>query len=147
MKHSPSDVLRMVEGLHRKKLYEMMKDGLVSFSLEDGKRFIDSSELVRVFGDSFKPDGILETSKESKNKHNETEKTHLEKILFQQKIEALQERLTDKDEQIRDLRKRLDAESEERRKLTLLLMHSPEASKKPVEASQGFWARVTGKKY
>jgi hypothetical protein len=69
----------------------------------------------------------------------------LEKILFQQKIEALQERLADKDEQIRDLRKRLDAESEERRKLTLLLTHSPEASKKPVETSQGFWARVACK--
>ena len=57
-------------------------------------------------------------------------------------VKMLRERLTDKDDFISDLQRRLDAEGEERRKLTALLTDQREqTSQKP---RKGFWARLMG---
>ena len=66
----------------------------------------------------------------------------LENRELKARLEAAEERLRDAHDQIADLRKRLDAEGEERRALTRILTDQRER-----EATQsiGWWARLTGK--
>ena len=59
----------------REKLRKMMESGELAYAVEDGKRVIDSSELIRVFGDDGCDFSILETSsrrKRKKTKHVES---------------------------------------------------------------------------
>lgn len=58
----------------------------------------------------------------------------------QREIELLREMLRDKGEVIEDLRRRLDAESDERRRLTALL----EAMAPPKPRKAGWWQRLLG---
>lgn len=80
---------------------------------EDGSYAIDPAELHRVF-----PSVSLASNEPSYLKRSDT--LPLQATL-QREIELLRERLTDKDAVIDDLRKRLDREGEERRKLTAIL--------------------------
>jgi hypothetical protein len=61
---------------------------------------------------------------------------------LQARLEAAERRIADKDDVIADLRRRLDAEGEERRRLTALLtdQRAGERSKAPTD---GLWARLT----
>lgn len=61
-------------------------------------------------------------------------------------IEQLQLRIQERDETIADLRQRLDAESDERRRLSMMLTvaTTPPASPAPVAKRKGFWARLFG---
>jgi hypothetical protein len=52
-------------------------------------------------------------------------------------VEMLRERLADKDAVIEDLRRRLDAEAEERRRRTALL-----TDQRPAAPGRGFWRRL-----
>jgi hypothetical protein len=67
----------------------------------------------------------------------------LENRELKARLEAAEERLRDAQDQIVDLRKRLDAEGEERRALTRILTDQRER-----EATQpiGWWARFTGRR-
>ena len=64
-KFTPTEAIRAVEGLHRRRFYEMMKNGEISYESQgpEGKkrRIIDGSELARVFGSAFKPQGTQGT--------------------------------------------------------------------------------------
>jgi hypothetical protein len=63
---------------------------------------------------------------------------------LQVELRLLRERLADKDDVIEDLRRRLDAEAEERRKLTLMLTELRNAPAPAVEKPKGFWQRLFG---
>jgi hypothetical protein len=87
---------------------------------ERGGYEIDPAELFRVFPPaSQKPISISPPL-------NIPTETLLENRELRIKLEAAELRLRDKDDEIRDLRHRLDAESEERRKLTLRLLAQPQ---------------------
>src|SRR5688572_19161809 len=58
---------------------------------------------------------------------------------LQVEIRLLRDRLADKDDVIGDLRQRLDAESEERRRLSLLLTAAP------AHQPRSWWARMLGR--
>jgi hypothetical protein len=144
-KFTPTEAIRAVEGLHRRKLYEMMKNGEISYELEgpEGKerRIIDGAELGRVFGGAFKPDGTHGTENEKKFKYSETHKEHAENNSLQTEIHVLQERLkakdemlSQKDEMIRELRQNRDTWRTQAQQLLL----TSSASKK------SFWARLFG---
>jgi chromosome segregation ATPase len=91
-----------------------VKSGLISGSkAEDGSYSIDASELHRVF---------------PRTSDAETDLKQPETRVLQREVELLREQLADRDDQIRDLRTRLDREaaqreqeSEERRKLMAIL--------------------------
>lgn len=104
--YTPSEAIRAVKGVTRKRLYEMMNNGDISYSKEEwGKkkrRVIDASELARVFPDSFKVGETTETKGNDNKKQPETTETGIENKLLEQKVEFLSQRLDDKEKQIQE---------------------------------------------
>ena len=103
---------------------------------QDGSYLIDPSELDRI-------KDLMRNGNGSGNPNMKQSETPQETSALQREIELLRERLNDKDEVIGDLRRRLDAESEERRmaqtKLTALLTDQREKTEEEKPAT-GFRA-------
>ena len=83
----------------------------------DGSLAIDPAELHRIYPPVFQRNGSGNGRSNDLQPRAPPAGTGFE----QREIELLRERLTEKDEVIRDLRQRLDAEATERRRLTALL--------------------------
>jgi hypothetical protein len=137
---TPAQALRAVEGLHRRRFYEMMNNGEITYESQgpEGKnrRVIDASELVRVFGSAFKPEGTRGTENGKKIKQIE----HVQNNPLNTEIHVLQEWLKAKDEMISLKDKMLDELRQDRdiwrqQAQTLLLT----SERKP-----SFWKRVFG---
>ena len=91
-----------------------LASGRMSYrSKENGQYQIDAAELFRVFPKK-QPEAVdierLETPKETD-----------ETPVLRARLEAMEARLADKDNVIEDLRRRLDSEGEEQRRLTAIL--------------------------
>jgi DNA gyrase/topoisomerase IV subunit A len=130
-KYTPSEALRLVAGLHRKRLYAMMKTAEISYELVQGRRVLDGVELARVFGGNFAPQDTKETEKERIKKHNETETTSAEIFSLQQEIAVLREQhrghealLHEKERLIDQLSRERDAWREQAQMHTRLLTES-----------------------
>ena len=106
--------------------------------LDNGSYAIDASELMRVYGDAFNPNRSENTGL------NESEplKLSIEHQGLAEEVKRLREQMasldTERDrerrqltDQIADLRKRLDLEGEERRKLTAILTDQRTAPVQP----------------
>lgn len=111
------------------------KNGRISGEKTEGGGYLfDASELFRVF-----PPVTRHSDDETQSLEHETP---FEASPLQVEIRMLRERLVevtaDKDSVIEDLRKRLDAEAEERRRLTMLLtdQRPPLAPASPAVAEQ-----------
>jgi excisionase family DNA binding protein len=106
-------------GVSKPTLSRWVKKGEISAEkLANGGYLIDASELDRVM--SMKERGNSVTGNGSPEMlqtvtPNETSMLHRE-------VELLVQRLKDREGEIDDLRRRLDTESEERRKLTMMLL-------------------------
>jgi len=100
---------------------------------EHGNFEIDPAELFRVYE-------AVATGDNSDDKVVDNATVDQSETL-REKVTMLERIVNDKDETIRDLRARLDAEAEERRKLTLILTTTKEEQPKP----KGFWARLLGR--
>ncbi len=100
---------------------------------------IDPSELFRVF--------TKQNAKEREKEQNGTPENPIQNILLEQEIRHLREQLDRERELNRDLIRRLDAENEERRKLTMLL--TDQRATAPQKAAEWRWTRaweiLTGK--
>lgn len=93
---------------------------------------IEPSELFRVF------DAVTdETNAKSKMLEDET---GINDSVLQAKLEVMEQRFSDAQATIEDLRTRLDTESAERRQLTAQLT---DQRKQPEPQKKGFWARLT----
>lgn len=104
-------------GIGKPAILKAIQKGRISATKDDkGQWQIDPAELHRVY-----PPVTGTTSGNGSGERQEPDKTSLGNSILQREIELLRERLTDRDEVIDDLRRRLDAEAEERRKLTALL--------------------------
>jgi hypothetical protein len=91
-----------------------IKTGAISATKnDDGSYTIDPAELHRVF-----PSISLSSNDNPEILRSETPALQ---ATLQREIELLRERLADKDAVIDDLRRRLDTEGEERRRLTAIL--------------------------
>jgi hypothetical protein len=102
-------------GLDKSTISRAIKSGKLSAERQESGRYeIDPAELFRVFSPAAKkPDPLpTDVSQETLLEHREL---HI-------RLEAAELRIRDKEEEIRDLRRRLDAESEELRQLTLMLL-------------------------
>jgi predicted RNase H-like nuclease (RuvC/YqgF family) len=115
---------------------------------ENGSYAIDASELMRVYGDEFNPN----RSENTKPNDSEPLKLVSEHQGLPEEVKRLREQLAGVDlerererrqltDQIADLRRRLDAEGEERRKLTAILtdQRSTPVQTTPVPQKSGFW--------
>ena len=81
---SISEAIRMV-GISRSHFYnKYINKGLISIRVEDDKKFIDVSELIRVFGNIQLEDINIEQVKTSKDVSNTTEKDKIITLLEQQ---------------------------------------------------------------
>lgn len=71
-KYTPTEAIAAVDGLHRKRLYEMMASGDITYEIASNgsrnKRLIDAAELIRVFGDEFRISKMLEMFYENTEK-------------------------------------------------------------------------------
>lgn len=105
LKYTPTEAIKAVEGLHRKKLYAMMKDREIAYEKEGNTRLIDVNELIRVFSDRFTPletDETEETVSGNRLKQIETPEKHAGNSGLSTEVDLLRERISDKDQLIRD---------------------------------------------
>ena len=108
-------------GLDKSTLSRAIKRGRLSAQRTgSGGYAIDPAELFRVFPPASQKPQRIGPSQDI------TTDTLLENRELRSKLEAAELRLRDKDDEIRDLRRRLDTESEERRRLTLMLLAPPQ---------------------
>lgn len=104
---------------------------------ENGRYQIDPSELFRVY-----PPNVTEPELKT---ITEPESERIEQAVLKQKVEFLERELNREREFVSSLERRLDEESAERRRLTLLLTHQQEQS--PVEKAKRsdenhLWKRI-----
>ena len=125
-------------GMDKSTISRAIKSGKLSATRqENGGYAIDPAELFRVFAPASKDteqpvlarDTVLDGWSE-----NQALRMQVEAATLRVQWEAATLRIRDKDEEIRDLRHRLDIEGEERRKLTLMLLPSHQA--KPPQAPE-----------
>jgi hypothetical protein len=129
-------------GMDKSTISRAIKSGKLSATRkENGGYEIDPAELFRVFAPASKAEeqpalarGIgLDGGSET-----QALRLQLEAATLRIQLEAATLRIRDKDEEIRDLRHRLDTEGEERRKLTLMLLASHQAEQPKIhEHPQG----------
>ena len=130
-------------GVAKKTLLEAMNKGRLTAGKNDkGHWEIEPSELFRVFPKQ----GITHQVEPTPTPHENTQ-NHSENSALTAEVKALREMLVREQEQaadqIADLRRRLDSEAEERRKLTAQLTDQRQT---PIEPPQkrGLWARLVG---
>jgi excisionase family DNA binding protein len=112
-----------------------IKSGKLSAAKLDGGGYeIDPSELFRVWKAITNSNSVTHPMFE-----NETPK---EDSVLRVKLEVMDERLSDAQATIKDLRDRLDAESAERRSLTAQI--TDQRQNRPEPPKRGLWARLTG---
>jgi excisionase family DNA binding protein len=134
--------------LSKPTIQRAIKSGKLSANRnDDGSYAIDPSELERVYGplpvtgnsDRHETQNVTAVSS-NETGGLEAEVQHLRERLSSLELERAREREQLSD-QIEDLRRRLDTEGEERRKLTALLTDERPKAEAPGE-SRGFWARL-----
>ena len=135
-------------GIARGTLYKHIDEGKLSCQLDDkGKRVIDTSELMRVYGEIKQPEINGERSEDRPIEHKETqEETEITAVL--------RERIGDLEKQVEDLRQ--DKEASNKRESELLdivkqqqtLLLPPGDTKKSGKDAKkaGFFGRLFGGK-
>jgi hypothetical protein len=115
-------------GMDKSTISRAIKSGKLSATRkENGGYEIDPAELFRVFAPASKetePSALAHDTTRDVWSENQAIRLQLEAATLRTQLEAATLRIQDKDEEIRDLRHRLDTEGEERRKLTLMLLAS-----------------------
>ena len=149
-------------GVERTTLYRKLKKGDISaHSDPSGNKFIEASELLRVYPEADLAEGFATEGQKLQSSGFQQRATASENSLLQREIEVRDEKIStlererererrDAQTTIDDLRRRLDQEAEERRRLTLMLTDQRErASTAPQKATDGrlarSWAILTGK--
>lgn len=149
-------------GVERTTLYRKLKKGDISaHSDPSGNKFIEASELLRVYPEADLAEGFATEGQQLQSSGFQQRATASENSLLQREIEVRDEKIStlererererrDAQTTIDDLRRRLDQEAEERRRLTLMLTDQRErASTAPQKATDGrlarSWAILTGK--
>jgi transcriptional regulator with XRE-family HTH domain len=121
-------------GKSKSTISKYLKEGRISYieKTENGYK-LDPSEVFRVFAKIEHRTGTNEQAR--------TANEHVEHKIFQKEIELLRERLADKEQENSKLWQRLDEESTERRKLTMILSDMREKQpEKLTERRKGFLA-------
>jgi hypothetical protein len=127
-------------GISRSGLLKAIKRGKLSAVRDDvsGQWRIESSELFRVYAPKSAPVPAPETPAEA-----------VPSAVLEERVRSLEKLVQVLENERDDLRRRLDAEAEERRRLTRLLTHQPEGSETaapavPAEGLPGFMGRLFG---
>ncbi len=153
MKHSARQ-LALVLRVQPSTITRNIKKGrLAANKNEKGEYEIDASEIVRAYPDRVKVDdaGNIAAKGEMQNETTPQATGATESTgVLQARLDAAERLLDDRERTIEDLRGRLDAEAEERRKLTALLTDqtrkpAAEPERPARRGIRGFLHRPTGK--
>ena len=129
-------------GTARSTLYRAIKTGRLSAAVgPNGAVRIDPAELERVFPTQVERD-IDATSRATTRNTGRPTKLVARVAELEARLAERDERLGEARDQINDLRRRLDAEAEERRRLTMLLADqrsTPPASAPLLSALRRWW--------
>ena len=109
---------------------------------EQGVWRIDAADVQRLWPQRPAPDTIT-GPQQSPVTFSDTHQDAAVISVLQAKLEAAEQRIADKDGVIDDLRRRLDTEAEERRRLTALLTDQRPTAQQ--DARRGFWRRLRGR--
>lgn len=144
-------------GVERTTLYRKLKKGEISaHSDPSGNKFIEASELLRVYPKADLAEGFATADQQLQASGFQQRATVNENSLLQREVKVRDERISaleqerererrDAQATIDDLRRRLDQEAEERRRLTLMLTNQRESAlTAPQEATDGRFARAWG---
>ena len=130
----------------RKTIYKYIQDGLLTVSMDtQGKKVIDISELIRVFGEIEMPEYTVVNNPEiSNNIHQVTLKSiqliaekDVEIAKLQSLLSGKDELLNAKNEQIKTLEKSLHLLEDLTNKIPVPTVQEP--------VQKGFWKRLLGK--
>lgn len=119
-----------------------IKSGKLSADRDGKNLVIDAAELFRVFP-PVSPIGNDVTEKSYNQLQHETANSNSNIEVLQQEATMLREMLQRERETVQDLRDRLDKESDERRRLTLMLTDQRKPEPAPTPKSS-WWSRVFG---
>jgi len=127
MKYTPTEATKAVKGLNRKRIYDMMNNGEISYEEakwgKKSRRYIDASELIRNFGDDFKPDVTEETGNNVTMKQivttQEQEGNADGNIVLQERIQVRDEKIEDLKETITEIKQDRDNWRDQANKLLL----------------------------
>ncbi|HIA9107488.1 TPA: helix-turn-helix domain-containing protein [Klebsiella pneumoniae] len=130
-------------GITRKTLYSHIDKGLVSVTRQQGKRYVDVSELIRYYGSVSLPEEKVNTVTRSQTKHNDDTILAMQRELVELRklIERQQLLLEDKQEadrlreQVTGLKNERDATAQELEKVK---------SELEAERKKGFWSKFFG---
>lgn len=128
-------------GITRKTLYSHIDKGLVSVTREQGKRYVDVSELIRHYGSVSLPEEKVNAVTRSQTKHDDDTILAMQRELVELRklIEKQQLLLEDKQEadrlreQVTGLQNERDAVAQELEKVN---------SELEAERKKGFWKRM-----
>ncbi|EPM0831899.1 helix-turn-helix domain-containing protein [Klebsiella pneumoniae] len=130
-------------GITRKTLYSHIDKGLVSVTRQQGKRYVDVSELIRYYGSVSLSEEKVNTVTRSQTKHNDDTILAMQRELVELRklIERQQLLLEDKQEadrlreQVTGLQNERDATAQELEKVK---------SELEAERKKGFWSKFFG---
>jgi hypothetical protein len=87
-KLSISEAIRL-SGVSRSQFYtKYINKGVISVTVDDGKKLIDTSELIRVFGNIQLSDSINEQGRTTENTEKQADKNKIIELLEHQLVEA-----------------------------------------------------------
>ena len=121
-------------GKDRKTLYRMIKEGKLSVTVSpEGQKMVETSELLRVFGELKEPEPTSPRQRDSREKvamsQLETANATARIALLEAELRHARELNSVKDEVIQDLR------------TTLRLLEPPRQAPAPEPAPKGFWTK------
>ncbi|MCF6972208.1 hypothetical protein [Klebsiella variicola] len=130
-------------GITRKTLYSHIDKGLVSVTRQQGKRYVDVSELIRHYGSVSLPEEKINAVTRSQTKHDDDTILAMQRELVELRklIEKQQLLLEDKQEadrlreQMTGLQNERDATAQELEKVK---------SELETERKKGFWSKFFG---
>lgn len=128
-------------GITRKTLYAHIDKGLVSVTRQQGKRYVDVSELIRHYGSVSLPEEKVNGVTRSQTKHDDDAILAMQRELVELRklIERQQLLLEDKQEadrlreQVTGLQNERDAAAQEMERIKMEL---------EAERKKGFWAKL-----
>ena len=134
-------------GISKTSLHRAIQKGRVSAAKNDnGSYVIDPSELHRVYP----PISETDRSANPDLGQDGTAETAIETAVLRREVQLLNERLTDKETVIADLKERLDQSEQERRdkdrQLTALLTDQREQAEQPAPQARGLFGRLFGRR-
>jgi len=128
-------------GITRGGLWKAIKEGRLSATKNNKGQFsIDPAELFRVYPPVDKVD--INSEQASINEHTSR---HHEVDELRIRLELTNRLLEKSESECNDLRRRLDDEAQERRKLTALITHQPQDIKQDRKENSPLWRKLFGR--